>query len=168
MEAPAPPRVTVAEAKTEPAPAPPLRVAEWLREGTYAEITDRLVPDHRLDPATELWLLQWVSRLGAAARGAEKNGLDHRRQLTGLHQALLARCETVLGAGKVAQRDTAMLWARLQNEPALTTKRAILRQLDVLLARLGARSIDNEGLQATLAELLDQSIREITLAAPAP
>jgi hypothetical protein len=138
-------------------------VSQKLSAGEYADLAKELVPPGRIiDQTTQIWLVQVGSRLGAAARGVEKTQLDPGGRLAGLHQAMQTRMDEAFGRFKPDYRDTAMVWMRMQDDPALAGKRAVLRDLDVLLTRIGTRSIDATGLGTGLSETMARAIIEVS------
>ena len=136
-------------------------VAGQLQAGDYNSISRQLVCDGtHVEHTYQLWLSLMISRLGAAARGVEKTNLDPQGRLAGLHKSLFIRFEGVYAGYNADHRDGALVWAKMHDDQTLATKRGILRDLDILLVRLGSRAVDAKFVETTLSDILVRAVEE--------
>ncbi len=144
--------------KSDPVAAAGPTIEEQLRRGDFDVLAERLIQSgRRFDHAQRIWMVQWISRIGAAGRGVEKPTDVLQAPITGLHSALIARYDAAIGSYKADMRDG--LAATLNsNEPLAAPRRALLRDLDVLLAKIGMHSIPSDAVLGELAAILAQVV----------
>jgi len=152
-----PSAVPVAEISVQPESTPGQTVLQLMSEGRFDDIAHRLMPARELVPPLRLWIGEMVGRADAAARGMRE-----------LHPtdafALVATAEALNVQYEVWATDSDKS-ARLQpatpigiNRDVPQSARRLVRDMDILLARMAHRSLSPEDTQAQFAAVLQACI----------
>ncbi len=112
-------------------------------EQRFDRIAEEMLPGDRIySPDWEIWLGHVVFRIRAIARGIEQAHPDDRAAVSALAGAIDRRLEQVSGSFTLKPLDHLVIPSAEGNDPDASEKRAILHELDVVMARIGLKSID--------------------------
>lgn len=134
-------------------------IRELIDARRFDDLAEQLLPnDLPASDPTRLWLREVVLRVNALARGVRKQFPCREGWLTPLAEALVRRED----AQRVPARGEAQLEHRTVRElPAREVgaeqRKAVTRRLELLMARVGMRSIEPSDAENELAEVLQEA-----------
>ena len=127
-------------------PEPVQSIRELIAIGEFNRVAEQLMPDNRaVPPLDQLWLGQFVFRIGAVARGLEQVYPGQAGKATTLAQALTSRHKKVYAELKHAPLAEVAVRLNTQDAPVAVRRREVMNDVDRLLARiaLGAVGVDD-------------------------
>lgn len=152
---PAPPRMVT---PTSPTPAPARTVQELMSSGQISELATRLMPTSPALPApVRLWLGEMVGRIDAANRGMGSLYPNSVHAATALAEGLNKHYDGWATDAEKAARLRPTTPIGMNRETPLAA-RVLIRDMDILLARLSQRALTPEAVQTQLEILLQRSI----------
>lgn len=112
-------------------------VCELMAAGRFDHIAEQLMPDDCDIPAgLQVWLGQIVFRIGAAARGIEQLDPDGKAVVRQMSDAIIDRYREVSVNFELDPLDQAVVRVDVWSDPLGLGKRAVMRELDMLLGRI--------------------------------
>ncbi len=112
-------------------------VCELMAAGRFDRIAEQLMPDDCDIPAgLQVWLGQVVFRIGAAAKGIEQLDPDGEHVAARMADAIIDRYREVSVNFELDPLDQAVVRVDVWNDPLGLGKRAVMRELDMLLGRI--------------------------------
>lgn len=148
--------------------SPQKTVQELVVDGSFDVVAQRLMPmPSELTPAIRQWIGEMVGRSEAAGRGMNELHPTDAFAMTALAAALSTQYEVW-----ATEADKAI---RLQpstpvgiNRDVPETARRLIRDMDILLARMGQRSLSPEAIQTHFETILQNSINLVESVSSVP
>lgn len=137
--------------------ATPQRIDELLLLHQYDEVAGRImlhVPE--LPPPVHLWLGQAVFRIAAVAQGVEKVYPGEGQELLALSAALSRGYRKISAPYPQNPLDHAVVRLDTPGDRRAAAKRELIRDLDVLLAHIAAKTVNARTAQDQLGDLLQR------------
>lgn len=117
-------------------------ICELMAAGRFDRIAEQLMPDDREIPAAlQLWLGQVVFRIGAAAKGIERLDPDGEAVAGRMADAITDRYKEVSVNFELDPLAQAVVRIDVRNDPLGLEKRAVMRELDLLLGRIAFHGV---------------------------
>jgi effector-binding domain-containing protein len=127
--------------------------------GRFDDLAEQMLPDDPpMSDTNRAWLQQFVLRVSALARGIQKQHPGQDGWLVPLSRALVQRNDRA----KSATRAEASVERRVPrglpaSDPGAERRKAIIRRLELLMARVGMGSIEPNDVRNELALLLQEA-----------
>jgi len=132
-------------------------IAELLKLGQVDAIARRLMLEGVPIPSdADLWLGQIVFRISAAAKGIERTFPGEGSDVAALAAAIKERYRQASSGGSGKALEQVVVRVDSLAGPTAQQRRAVLQDLDRLLARIAARAVDAEGAEAAIAAGLEE------------
>ncbi len=144
------------------APVSPRKtVQELVADGSFDEVAQQLMPmSSELTPAIRQWIGEMVGRSEAAGRGMNDLHPTDAFAMTALAAALSTQYEVWATAADKAIRLQPSTPVGINREVPETARR-LIRDMDILLARMGQRSLSPEAIQTHFETILQNSINAV-------
>ncbi len=132
-------------------------VAELIASGQFDRIAQQLMPDGRVIPGShQVWLGQVVFRIGAVAKGIKQVYPGEERVAGAMAGAIMRRYKKISAAFQLDPLDHATVRFDVRMDPLADQKRAVMRDVDTLLARIAFHSVGAEAAVEELAEIVQR------------
>ncbi len=148
-------------AADRPAPSPDAKrvvpIRRLIAQSRFDRIAEQLMPqDDPIPRGLEIWFGQMVLRIGAAAKGIKRIYPGEDESVSAIAEALTRRYRVVSRHFNSDPLDQVVVRVDSATDPLAARKKAVMRELDGLLAGIALRTVDAKKSLEKLAEVLQQ------------
>ena len=135
-----------------------ISISELASGGLFDEIAKEIIPSGQSqDQGAEIWLAQFVPRLTAILGGIGKTDASSQVALKALVDAISTRHQSLFPNAKEQYKNAATLQMLGKNQDTSERHRRLIRDMDVLMAKVGYRTLDKQGVYSELLLILDRA-----------